>query len=76
MGISNVDPIEHDIKFERFLNEYRDNLPDIDIDFPNIKRDDVFFTLQTKWLNQVARISNHVHWHENRLSEKHLKNVV
>ena len=35
LGISNVDPIKNDIKFERFLNEYRDNLPDIEFDFPH-----------------------------------------
>ena len=64
LGISNVDPIEHDIKFARFLNEYRDNLPDIDLDFPHFLRDEVFLKLELNWPNQVARISNHVHWHE------------
>tara|TARA_A100001015_G_scaffold94049_1_gene104578 strand:+ start:1762 stop:4674 length:2913 start_codon:yes stop_codon:yes gene_type:complete len=64
LGISNVDPIKNDIKFERFLNEYRDNLPDIDLDFPHYLRDEVFLKLELNWPNQVARISNHVHWHE------------
>ena len=61
LGISNVDPIKHDIKFERFLNIYRDKLPDIDLDFPHYLRDEVFLKLELKWPNQVARISNHVH---------------
>ena len=64
LGISNVDPLEHDIKFERFLNDYRDNLPDIDLDFPHYLRDEVFLKLELQWPNQVARISNHVYWHE------------
>lgn len=64
LGISNVDPIKNNIKFERFLNSYRDNLPDIDFDFPHNLRDEVFLRLELKWPNQVARISNHVHWHE------------
>ena len=64
LGISNVDPIQHDIKFARFLNDYRDNLPDIDLDFPHFLRDEVFLKLELNWPNQVARISNHVHWHE------------
>ena len=64
LGISNVDPIEYGITFERFLNEYRDNLPDIDLDFPHFLRDEVFLKLELTWPNQVARISNHVHWHE------------
>ena len=64
LGISNVDPIKYNISFARFLNEYRDSLPDIDFDFPHYLRDEVFLKLELKWPNQVARISNHVHWHE------------
>ncbi len=36
--ITDVDPIEYDLVFERFLNEYRSELPDIDIDMPSNKR--------------------------------------
>ena len=64
LGISNVDPVKNNIKFERFLNKYRDNLPDIDFDFPHYLRDEVFLKLELKWPNQVARISNHVCWHK------------
>ena len=64
LGISNVDPVETNISFARFLNEYRNNLPDIDFDFPHYLRDEVFLKLELTWPNQVARISNHVHWHE------------
>ena len=64
LGISNVDPIITNIKFERFLNQFRDSLPDIDFDFPHYFRDEVFLNLELKWPNQVARISNHVYWHE------------
>jgi DNA polymerase III alpha subunit len=32
LGITNVDPIEHDLLFERFLNEERVSMPDIDVD--------------------------------------------
>jgi DNA polymerase III alpha subunit len=35
LGISHVDPVHYNIKFARFLNEYRNNLPDIDLDFPH-----------------------------------------
>ncbi len=64
LGISNVDPVENDISFARFLNEYRNTLPDIDFDFPHYMRDEVFLKLELNWPNQVARISNHVYWHE------------
>ncbi len=33
MNITNVDPIEYDIIFERFLNPERISMPDIDVDF-------------------------------------------
>jgi DNA polymerase III alpha subunit len=42
VGISHVDPIKYNIKFSRFLNIYRNNLPDIDFDFPYNMRDEVF----------------------------------
>ncbi|WP_335872233.1 DNA polymerase III subunit alpha [Bacillus sp. 2205SS5-2] len=39
--ITDVDPIEHDLLFERFLNPDRVTMPDIDIDFPDHRRDEV-----------------------------------
>ena len=64
LGISHVDPVKYDISFARFLNEYRNNLPDIDFDFPHYLRDEVFLKLFQKWGNRVARISNHNYYHE------------
>ncbi len=40
-GITTVDPIEHDLIFERFLNPARTSLPDIDLDFCSRRRDEV-----------------------------------
>jgi len=64
LGISHVDPIRYDIRFARFLNEFRTTLPDIDFDFPHTMRDDVFLQIQMKWPGKVARISNHVYYHK------------
>lgn len=41
LGITNVDPIDLDLYFERFMNEYRKNPPDFDIDFSWKDRDDI-----------------------------------
>lgn len=41
LGITHVDPIEHNLLFSRFLNEGRSDLPDIDVDFPWDERDKV-----------------------------------
>lgn len=41
LGITDVDPIELDLYFERFMNLYRSTPPDFDIDFSSRDRDDV-----------------------------------
>jgi len=64
IGISHIDPIKYNISFARFLNKYRNNLPDIDFDFPHYLRDEVFLKLFQRWGNRVARISNHNYYHE------------
>ena len=73
LGISHVDPIKYNISFARFLNECRDNLPDIDFDFPYNTRDAIFIKLQCKWPGKIARISNHVHYHEKSAKREALR---
>ncbi len=41
LGITDIEPLRYDLLFERFLNEERKKLPDIDIDFSDEKRDEV-----------------------------------
>ena len=41
LGITEIDPVKNDLLFERFLNEARTTMPDIDIDFEHIKREEV-----------------------------------
>lgn len=41
LGITDVDPLEYNLMFERFLNPERQSMPDIDIDFPDNRRDEV-----------------------------------
>jgi len=41
MGITDIDPLEYDLLFERFLNPERISLPDIDIDFCGRRREEV-----------------------------------
>ena len=41
LGITDVDPIELDLYFERFINPHRSSPPDFDIDFSWDQRDDV-----------------------------------
>lgn len=41
LGITSVDPIKYGLLFERFLNPARISMPDIDLDFPDHRRDEV-----------------------------------
>ncbi|SIN94132.1 DNA polymerase III subunit alpha [Algoriphagus halophilus] len=57
IGITNVDPIEYDLLFERFLNPDRVSLPDIDIDFDDEGRQRVIdYVIKKYGSNQVAQI--------------------
>lgn len=41
LGITDIDPLKYSLLFERFLNPERVTMPDIDIDFCYIRRDEV-----------------------------------
>jgi DNA polymerase-3 subunit alpha len=56
LDITDLDPIEFDLIFERFLNPDRISMPDFDIDFCEEKRDQVFEYLKTKYKDGVAHI--------------------
>jgi DNA polymerase-3 subunit alpha len=47
--ITDVDPIRHELLFERFLNPERVSMPDIDIDFPDHRRDEVIDYVAKKY---------------------------
>ena len=57
LDITQVDPLEYDLLFERFLNPERVNMPDIDIDFPDHRRDEVIAYVVEKYgSDHVAQI--------------------
>lgn len=57
LGITNVDPIKHDLIFERFLNPERISMPDIDIDFCYERRQEVIDYVVRKYgEDRVAQI--------------------
>ena len=57
MGITNVDPMEHELLFERFLNPERKDLPDIDLDFADNRRDEVIdYVIDKYGQERVAHI--------------------
>lgn len=61
LGITNVDPIELDLYFERFLNEERTTPPDFDIDFSWDHRDAIYEYLFTRYgADHVCLLGAHV----------------
>jgi DNA polymerase-3 subunit alpha len=57
LGTTEVDPIENKLVFERFLNLERKEMPDIDLDFEDARRDEVIAYVSQKYgKDHVAQI--------------------
>jgi len=57
LGITDVDPIEYDLLFERFIDINRYDMPDIDVDFPDIHKPEVHIYLENKYgKDRVAKL--------------------
>ena len=56
LNITQIDPLKNDLQFERFLNPYRKTMPDIDVDFMDIRREDVVQYMRDKYGNE--RVAN------------------
>ncbi|WP_235720629.1 DNA polymerase III subunit alpha [Liquorilactobacillus vini] len=57
LAITDVDPLKYDLLFERFLNEERAQMPDIDLDLPDTRRQEVIAYLQKRYGQEhVAQI--------------------
>lgn len=63
LGITKVDPIKYNLLFERFLNESRETMPDIDIDFADWRRDDVVSYIRRKYGDE--RVANIITFQSN-----------
>ena len=87
LGITDIDPIKYNLLFERFLNEERITMPDIDIDFPDDEREKVIEYVGKRYGNgKVAHIctfgtfqvklaindTSRVH----KIPESHLKQIL
>jgi DNA polymerase III subunit alpha len=57
LGITNVNPLEYKLPFERFLNPERPSAPDIDMDFADNRRDEIIEYAKEKYgADKVAQI--------------------
>ena len=61
LGITGIDPIIHNLSFERFMNENKKSMPDIDIDIDDEKRQFILDFFIEKYGNEnVAQIGTYV----------------
>jgi len=57
LRITDIDPIEHGLLFERFLNPERASMPDIDIDFDDRRRGEILRYAAERWgSDRVAQV--------------------
>jgi DNA polymerase-3 subunit alpha len=57
LGITNIDPLKYGLMFERFLNPERQSTPDIDLDFPDTRRDEIIDYVTKRYgRDRVAQI--------------------
>ena len=76
LGITAVDPLKYNLYFERFLNPARSDPPDIDLDFPSHRRDEVIEYIYRKFgRERVAMISTMVRF-RSRLALKEVGKVM
>ncbi|MEQ8237870.1 MAG: DNA polymerase III subunit alpha [Cyclobacteriaceae bacterium] len=64
LRITDVDPIELDLYFERFINLFRTNPPDFDIDFSSWDRDDVTQYIFNRYENAVLLATHSTFQHK------------
>ncbi len=63
LGITEVNPLEYGLLFERFIDPSRMDMPDIDIDFEDGRRGEVYQYLEDKYgADRVVRLATFVSW--------------
>jgi DNA polymerase III alpha subunit len=76
LGITKIDPIKHNLHLARFMNYARSDIPDIDIDVPYNRREEVYRRICEVWPQEVARISNHVTYGYKTALRESVKEVI
>jgi DNA-directed DNA polymerase III (polc) len=57
LGITNVDPLRYNLLFERFMNPERNDMPDVDMDYPDARREEIIsYTMHRYGLDKTAQM--------------------
>lgn len=63
IGITGLDPLKDELLFERFMTDGRQDYPDIDVDFPASKREDIQNYIRSKYGDDyVVRVGTHLRY--------------
>jgi len=66
LNITEVDPLEFGLLFTRFLSPIRSDNPDVDLDFMDIKKDEIYLHLCDKYgINHCAKVATYARFHPN-----------
>lgn len=76
LGITHVDPILNRIELARFMNSLRKDMPDIDIDVPYNRREEIYGLVAKAYAGQVGRVSNYCLWTEKVNTRQSIKDVL
>lgn len=76
LGITHIDPIKYGIELARFMNRCRTDIPDIDIDVPYNRREELYAKIAETWPQQVGRVSNHVLWKSKSALRESTKDIL
>ena len=61
LGITEIDPLIHNLTFERFMNEHKKSMPDIDIDIDDEKRQQILdYFINRYGIENVAQIGTNI----------------
>ena len=73
LGITELDPIEHRLLFERFLNPERISMPDIDLDFDERRRGDMIRYATETLRRGAGRADHHLRHHQGEAGDQGLR---
>jgi len=76
LGITAVDPIANNLLFERFLNPGRVGMPDVDIDFDSVRRDEVIQYIQNRYTTEHAAMVANVITYRSRSAFRDVAKVM
>ncbi|GLI99831.1 error-prone DNA polymerase [Sphingobium sp. BS19] len=76
LGITSVDPMQHDLLFSRFVSDDRDEPPDIDVDFEHERREEVMQYVYERYGRERAGIVSTVIHYRSRSAVREMAKVL